>query len=657
LPDYSEKAMMQKKDLHVLIVDDDLTFSKAISEAISRQGYSVTHVAKPDEALAFVKLHPIHLAIIDCMLPKMNGPELARRLRADISRDLPIFLMSGIFKDKTFSKEAIQSTHALAFLYKPFELDDLIKLVNNQLSLFLDSPHLPIYEAMFKENLSHKERIRAVNDSEHVHGYDLPWVYSLLMHPRVSGNLNIISADGEISGIGFDKGRIIQVSQRDKKSYFGVLMVEHGFITQTEIDEAVKNSPRTGKVGELLVNANLLSPHAIEIVMAEQQLIRLSRTIAETSVNLNFVEAEDIHVDANFSRDDLCALINDWLLSKLGFDWLKSFYLPWMPYNLKIDFDPIAPATQTWSLPVVKKVPGLSPALFSKSLTLEQLINELNQSEEVILPAIHALILNRVMRFDQMQRTNADAEINRNRLTKLIGDLSNQNYFERLGVSPKAQDQEINRAFTEFGKILHPDVLSKEAPDDLRELTRTAYRLVAEAYSTLADSDSKQSYLLELDRTRSNAALNAEQFCENARTCLSKGEIGQARTFIEQALKLSTATSEMNLLHMWVRLKDIETTKNQQLLEEIRDNLSRIPAEDRHNATYYFIKGLLQSATNDIAGAKRSLEHAITFDPNFIDARRELNILTLRKNELNKPVDILRGDLKDVVGLLFKKRK
>ncbi|RYZ75861.1 MAG: hypothetical protein EOP05_06720 [Proteobacteria bacterium] len=63
--------------------------------------------------------------------------------------------------------------------------------------------------------------------------------------------------------------------------------------------------------------------------------------------------------------------------------------------------------------------------------------------------------------------------------------------------------------------------------------------------------------------------------------------------------------------------------------------------------------------TGENENAKKNLQHAVSLDPDFIDARREIMLVGTGKGGVdpNKPVDLLRGDLKDVVGLLFKKKK
>jgi hypothetical protein len=67
------------------------------------------------------------------------------------------------------------------------------------------------------------------------------------------------------------------------------------------------------------------------------------------------------------------------------------------------------------------------------------------------------------------------------------------------------------------------------------------------------------------------------------------------------------------------------------------------------------VKGLFQKNLGDIEGAQSNFTHAIALNAEFIEAKRELNLVSISNK--SKDVNILSGDLKDVVGMLFKKKK
>ncbi|RYZ69746.1 MAG: hypothetical protein EOP05_14355, partial [Proteobacteria bacterium] len=524
--------------------------------------------------------------------------------------------MSGIYRDKGYAREAMQETGAKAFLSKPFDLKDLLATVETQLEGIVDTPLAPMQALLTKDTISHKERIKSINDANEVHGFDLPWIFSLLLHPRVFGHLNIITPDGEVCGIGVQGGNIVQVNQKDSKSYFGVLMVEYGFVSQDDLDDVMKVTGKTKKMGERLVEANVLSPHAIQIVMAEQQGLRLSRTISNDAVKVNFIESDELREDAVTNRTNFTELLNEWMTSKITLDWLKSYYLPWMRYNIKPGPD-YAATHRVFTIPVVQRAPKLGEWLLGRA-TLEQALADTGLSEDVFYPALHAMVISRVIRFGEPVHVT-DSSSQKKRLTRLLIDLEKQNYFQRLNVVAKTKDSDVKRAYHDLAKILHPDKLSPETPGEIRELTKKCFALITTAYDVISDPDKKQAYIQENEKGRAEAILQAEQLMEEARRLLKKGDFKKARETMDSAITLAPPTTEGKLLSMWTKLKT--SKEGDSTIDNVKQALSEIPPEDRHSATYYFVRGLMMRLTGENENAKKNLQHAVSLDPDFIDAR------------------------------------
>src|SRR5437588_2681934 len=71
----------------ILIVDDNDTNREILARRLTPNGYEVLHARDGEEALAAVKQHLPDLILLDIMMPKLDGVEVCRRLRAD--RDFP----------------------------------------------------------------------------------------------------------------------------------------------------------------------------------------------------------------------------------------------------------------------------------------------------------------------------------------------------------------------------------------------------------------------------------------------------------------------------------------------------------------------------------------------------------------------------------------
>ena len=103
----------------ILVVDDDPTILSLIHEMLAQHGYTVLVAATAEEALRFLQVSPeqwVHLAVLDIVMPVMDGFELAERLR-EIRPTIPILYMSAYSDDSELRPE---KTRGIPDLAKPF---------------------------------------------------------------------------------------------------------------------------------------------------------------------------------------------------------------------------------------------------------------------------------------------------------------------------------------------------------------------------------------------------------------------------------------------------------------------------------------------------------------------------------------------------------
>jgi DNA-binding response OmpR family regulator len=110
----------------VLIVDDELDIVEAVKAILEEERYKVVTCGNGREALKCLEDSKPDLAIVDIMMPVMNGYETIKaiRQRTDFA-ELPILIMSAIVP----SVKAKEYTWA-GFLQKPFSLSELLKQVH-----------------------------------------------------------------------------------------------------------------------------------------------------------------------------------------------------------------------------------------------------------------------------------------------------------------------------------------------------------------------------------------------------------------------------------------------------------------------------------------------------------------------------------------------
>jgi len=110
----------------ILIVEDDESISLGLRMNLEAEGYDVQVAAEGEEGLALAAAGGIDLVILDVMLPKMNGFEVVRQLRAK-QVIVPVIMLSarGAEMDKVMGLEL----GAEDYITKPFGLAELLARV------------------------------------------------------------------------------------------------------------------------------------------------------------------------------------------------------------------------------------------------------------------------------------------------------------------------------------------------------------------------------------------------------------------------------------------------------------------------------------------------------------------------------------------------
>lgn len=641
--------VMKRSEIKILLVEDDPSVGKALSEGLSRCGFSPRWAKNPEEAVSLFKISEFHAVILDCMLPKKNGVELAKELRKLSGDQFKIIFTSGIFKDKNFTQNAIHQVGATAFLSKPFDFEVLQEVLEGCLGEDLEEEKEPLFELMSREKTSLKEVREALEHSEALHGFDLPWVYSLLHQVGFSGQLHIVPADRELASLVWSKGHIVDVQMKDKESYFGVLLVEMGFTSPEEVEESLAS--QGGKpIGQLLIDANALSPHAIGIVRTEQLAIRLSKTIQETSVEVRIVEETPAEKGPSITPTQFSIALHDWVSSKISPEWLSSFYLQWMDSPIRITGN-LERITRIKDFPLLAAHSDIL-ALIDGRLTLQSLLSSSPEIETSLLKAVHYGVLERAFYFGAKKKTHKDFRSLIQRLNRMTDGMENKNFYEILGLSPKAKAREISRSYLEIAKVFHPDKMDPQAPKELVQLTQRYFSRVTEAYDTLKDEKKRETYQKELESGHAHEALLAESQFEQAKELLSKGQYQKAYDLLKP---LNTSKSKYIIgqvrIHIcWARLKMSQTRNmTSQQLMDIQDLIAQVPPEDRHCSAFFYVKGLFAKATGDSKKAYTLFRNASAIDPSMSDAKRDMLILAKENQKLAS------GDWAAKVSNFFKK--
>lgn len=84
----------------ILIVDDDIILRQMYEERLKAEGYEVSSATDGEEALKVAKEKPQNLILLDIMMPKINGLDVLKMLKADEdTKKVPIILLTALIQD------------------------------------------------------------------------------------------------------------------------------------------------------------------------------------------------------------------------------------------------------------------------------------------------------------------------------------------------------------------------------------------------------------------------------------------------------------------------------------------------------------------------------------------------------------------------------
>jgi two-component system response regulator MprA len=107
----------------VLVVDDDRAIRESLARALELDGYEVELVSDGASALATIRASRPDMAVVDVMMPNIDGLTLCRVLRAEKDR-LPILMLTA--RTETSDRVAGLDAGADDYLPKPFDLPELM---------------------------------------------------------------------------------------------------------------------------------------------------------------------------------------------------------------------------------------------------------------------------------------------------------------------------------------------------------------------------------------------------------------------------------------------------------------------------------------------------------------------------------------------------
>ncbi len=118
---------------NILVCDDDKEIVKAIEIYLSKEGYNILKAENGKKALEILNENLIHLAILDIMMPEVDGIEVLKKIREE--KSIPVIMLSAKSEDE--DKVNGLNLGADDYITKPFSSAELIARVNANIRRYI----------------------------------------------------------------------------------------------------------------------------------------------------------------------------------------------------------------------------------------------------------------------------------------------------------------------------------------------------------------------------------------------------------------------------------------------------------------------------------------------------------------------------------------
>ncbi|MFH1875081.1 MAG: response regulator [Pseudomonadota bacterium] len=122
---------MSKKK--ILIIDDEQNFVEVLKERLEFEGFDVTAVSDGKTGLGLMKKNAYAAVLLDIMMPQFDGFQVKQYIdeqKGNLAHSPIIFVTAY---GRSLSREQQQIVGKTPFIRKPFEVKDLIRIINQQI--------------------------------------------------------------------------------------------------------------------------------------------------------------------------------------------------------------------------------------------------------------------------------------------------------------------------------------------------------------------------------------------------------------------------------------------------------------------------------------------------------------------------------------------
>ncbi len=666
----------------ILIVEDDKSVQKLLSDALEQEGFSVLVEKDGNWAFKTFETKDIDFIILDVLIPVMNGFQLADRIRKTSKGEkIPILMISGVYRAISHRNEAIKKYGVLDYLNKPVKLEQIFSILKktfgNEYPGLAPAAVPESRGETFADSMAISERNEVDRQDEEM-SFDIstrgnlkdvpfPELLSAFYQKKLTGVL-LLKYEKIKKIIYIRDGRPIFIKSNLLNECLGRILVREKMITEEELNESVKLMKDSGRQqGTILIEMGAISPHNLKYGLEKQLEIKLYDIFGWPEGEYQFNAKEDFETPITTLELSVASLIYEGIKRNYDVGKIEQYLEKYQNQYLHPNPNPALRFQEMLmdqdEEDILKSIDGsktLREIMMSSQISRERLLRfifalkvtgmviinpyPLGQEVPPPLPVIPPPLPVKQAEQPGSQSENIlpleDREI-KNKIVKKLSLAKNGNYFDLLGVNQMSTLSEIKKAYITLAKEFHPDRIPNSAGREVRKMAEELFHLLTEAHNVLTDEQKRKEYISKITQaSKAEAAddvtrlLAAEGKFQAGEEFLRKRLFSKAVDNFKEAIDLYPEEAEYFAYYGWALFQS--EPENQEILKKARDALSTAITKNPKLDKAYLFMGYIYKGINRDDLAERQFEKAIQCNPDCTDALRELKLLDMKKRELKK---------------------
>jgi len=632
----------------VLCALENRDLSRIFDKALRGEGYDVAVVHDGEQAARMIEEAEPALLIADISLSKRDGFELVESARSDGGRMLPVMLLSDA-RIGPHTQERADSLGVECLLSKPVPLDGLVahvaELIQRRKPAARRAPAPTSPESVRRRPARSGEGARAMAGSF----AEIP--FPRLMHQlhggRATGVL-MVSNGRKRKAIELRKGVPIAIKSNLIQECLGNILVRNGTLSEEQHEESLARMKRgEGLQGAILVAMELVDEETITDALRDQAHEKLLEVFEWERGSFRFergrriMRANAIALSASPANLILEGVrhrypiraVDDYLASH-GAHFIEPAKNAFHRFQeIDLDEDERSLAERLDGLHPLEKYATASEAtrralfgLFATGMFRLQP----QQGAANARPRIAVSSANRVA-------SRSDALL-RAEVAELAENLRGKNHFEVLGVSQSSTEEELEAAYSQFARRVHPDRFQTTSLA-VREMACEVMERIDLAFETLRDTRQRQQYVLELgmgsrrgeeDQTN-RCALAAESAFQKGQALVQRRAYESALVEFGRALEGRPQDGEYHAHYGWcLYLCHQDSTP---MVEEAIEHVKRGASMATDREQPFLFLGRLYKVVGRVVAAEKMFTRAVQIQPECVEALRELRLINLRREK------------------------